>query len=60
MIIQYMRHFKNKFPQVCIVGGGGLTTSTNLYGRRKTYLVRFPLSYYGAKEVLNRVPRDII
>lgn len=45
----------------CIVGGGGLATSTNLYGRRKTYyLIRFLLSYFGAKEVQFRVPRDII
>ena len=51
---------ENNLIDKILIDGGGLATSTNLYGRRKTYyLIRFLLSYFGAKEVQFRVPRDI-
>ncbi len=49
--------------KVSILGGGkGLQDLKNYIERRKTYylLIGFLLSYFGAKEVLYRVPRDII
>lgn len=62
MNIQNKINIPSIYSKDCISGGGGLQDLKNYIERRRTYylLIGFLLSYFGAKEVLDRVPRDII
>lgn len=44
----------------CIVREGSHDLYKSLWKEEAYYLIRFLLSYFGAKEVQFRVPRDII